>query len=156
MSERTIALADLDQDQAEERLNREPEVVSGIQDAVINFTDVNDYTTFKAEYAWVDGDLIVHFFLTKEMVQANKTEEGGPLVKQYWLHTFPLGLDKASKEYFQSDSPRLQAKYTDELASWYFRAQNYGDRLDPDLFVESFLEHLDQVLETPQTPASPS
>ncbi len=130
--------------------------MAGIEQAVPVFTKVEDFTTFRGEFTWIDGDLVIHFFLTPEMLQLNRTEEGGPQIKTYWLNTFPLALDRASKEYFLADSPRLQAKYTEELASWYFRAQGYADRLDPDLFAETFFEHLDEVLESPQTIASHS
>lgn len=155
MSERTVSLEGMDQEQAQKRFEDESRTVGGevggIQDAVIKFTQIDDFTTFRAEYSWVDDNLIIHFFLTKEMVELNKTEEGGPSVKQYWLNKFPHALERASKEYFQADSPRLTAKYTTELASWFFRAQGYADRLDPGLFAEKFFEHLDQVLESPQT-----
>ena len=154
MSERTVKLDEVSDAQAQTTLESNHRPVSfDIGAAVPDFTEIDDFTTFKVEYTWVEGDLIIHFFLTKEMVRLNKTEEGGPAVKQYWLNTFPHALEKSSKEFFQADSPRLTAKYTQELASWYFRAQNYGDRLDPDAFAVKFFEHLDQVLESPQTTA---
>ena len=154
--ERTVNLVDISQKEAETRFEQESRqvggAVAGIEQAVIQFTKINDFTTFKVEYAWVDGDLVIHFFLTAEMIQLNKTTDGGPAVKNYWIRTFPLALDKASKEYFQADKPRLQAKYTEELASWYFRAQGYGDRIDPDRFAETFFDHLDQALESQEKP----
>ena len=158
MSERTVGLVDMDRSQASERFAAEVgqkggDAVLSLNDAVINFTPVDDFTTFKGEYAWSDGDLIIHFFLTKEMVRKNKTNEGGPRIKRYWLDKFPRVLDIALKEFFQADSPRLTAKYTPELASWYVRAQGYDDRLDLDLFAEKFFEHLDQVLELQKTTA---
>ena len=127
--------------------------MAGIEQAVPVFIPVNDFTTFRSEYTWLDGDLVIHFFLTREMVRINRTEEGGPKIKLYWLDKFPRVLDTASKEFFQTDSPRLTAKYTAELASWYFRAQGYDDRLDPDLFAVKFFEHLDQALELQKTTA---
>lgn len=155
--ERTVNLSDMSQQEAGERFEQESrsagdEVnMAGIEQAVPVFIKVNDFTTFKAEYTWLGGNLVIHFFLTKEMVQLNGTTEGGPLVKSYWVQTFPLVLDKTSKDYFQADSPRLQAKYTEELASWYFRAQGYDDCLDPDRLAMVFFERLDQDLESEGT-----
>lgn len=154
--DKTVQLVDMSQEQAAKRFeneSRKQETVGGINQAVVRFTQVDDFTTFKAEYSWVEGDIIIHFFITSEMKKLNTTEEGGPAIKQYWLHTFPLALDRALKEYFQADTPRVQAKYTPELASWWVRAQNYGDRIDPDLFVVSFFEALDQALESSETPS---
>jgi hypothetical protein len=39
------------------------------------------------------------------------------------------------------------AKYTEELNSWWFKAQGYGDKIDIDGFILKFFEALDQALE---------
>lgn len=147
--ERTVNLVDVSKEDAkslhEKEMSGSSVTVEAIAKAVPDFTDVDCFTTFKARYAWVGEDLVIHFFVTEELKELNEVE--GPAVKAYWMQSFPLCLDNSSKRYFQADSPRLQAKYTVEMASWYFRAQGYVDRLDLDQFAVSFLEELDRDLE---------
>jgi hypothetical protein len=145
--ERTVGLIPVDSETAQEKLGNEG-AITGIADAVINFTEINDYTTFKAEYAFVGEDLVIHFFLTKEMTQTAKNDpKSAAAIESYWLTMFPRVLNDVGQEYFKAKAPRLQAKYTEELASWWFKAQGYKARIDPDAFAEGFLEALDQALE---------
>jgi hypothetical protein len=144
-TERTIELQDLSPKEATDRVHqevREQGDISGIDRAVIEFTQL-DRSTFKAEYAWVDGNLVIHFFLTPAMERAAK--EGGDqyrAIEAYWLTRFPQALEQEAREFFQDTSPRVQAKYTSELASWWFRALGYGDRIDPEKFALTFFDRL--------------
>lgn len=112
------------------------------EDAVIKFKEVHDYTTFLCQYAIKDDDLIFQFFVTNEMKANN-----GPELKTYWLESFPLELNLVAKEFFNADKPRLTAKYTEELASWWFKAQKFAIRIDPEGFAEEFLMALDAALD---------
>jgi hypothetical protein len=114
----------------------------GINDAVIQFIRVENYTGFSAEYAWVDGDLVVHFFMPPEFATAPKAQ-----ALKWWLETFAVCLDSAARRFFSADYPRLVAKYTEELESWWFRARQYGDVLDPTAFALKFLKELDVELD---------
>lgn len=121
---------------------------AGIEKAVMQFTKVNEYTTFAAEYALKDDENIhMHFFLPKEMLDAASSEKHSPAIKEYWTNIFPGILSASAEEYFGATKPRLQAKYTEELRSWWFLAQGYGDRIDFDKFVKLFLKKLDAALE---------
>jgi hypothetical protein len=143
--ERTVVLGNLSDDEATSRTLAMELGVGGVDKAVIQFKDVTEFTTFTAKYTLKDGtDAIVQFFLPKEL---SDTELTGS-TKDYWLDKFPRALDAIAREYFQADSPRLQAKYTEEVKSWWFRAQGYGDRIDFDGFVLGFLGKLDATLDT--------
>lgn len=154
MQEKTVGLVDVDNDSARKVCNQElaQPVIEGkdLKNAVIDYTPVSDYTTFDAEFAWIDDNLVIHFFLTPEMKETNKTERA-PEVKQYWLTTFPDVVDKTAQKFFIAGPPRLQMKYTIELASWWFKAQGFADRLDPDAFALKFFEVLDQDLESSES-----
>lgn len=150
MSDRQVVLNELSGEDANKRIlseTKSQEGIGGLNSAVIKFIEVNDFTTFKAKFAWIDGDLIVQLFLTSEMKNNN-----GPGLKNYWLNTLPTSLNRVAKSHFSADKPRIQAKYTEELASWWFKAQNYFDRIDPNAFAQRFLELLDQDLEQSGTP----
>lgn len=120
----------------------------GINDAVIKFTKVTNYTGFDAEYAWVDNDLIVHFFMPPEFINTPKD-----MRESWWLGTFASCLDTAAQQFFSADYPRLVAKYTEEMQSWWFRARGYGDVLDPDAFAIAFFKRLDATIDRAQTQA---
>ena len=142
---RSVVLDNISEEDAN-RLARKETRVQGpmnISNAVINFTKVKDYTTFVAEYAMVGEDLVFHFFLTPEM---DREPKDGP-VAAYWMVKFPKVLDTSAKKYFEAKSPRLVAKYTPEMQSWWMKAQGYSDRIDPDAFAKKFLEQLDGDLE---------
>lgn len=111
-----------------------------IAEAVPQFTKVMDFTTFTAEYAMVMGALVVHFFIPPDF-------KGD--VRYYWTMVFPRALDKVAQDHFNARSPRLQAKFTSELNSWWFRARGYDHILDIPKYVTSFFTALDAALETP-------
>jgi len=104
------------------------------------FMAITDYTTFRAEYAVLDDDLVFHFYATDEV---NKL----PDPWRYWKTTFARALAKVAKDHFQAEYPRVKAAYTDELASWWLRADRYGHVLDMDEFAKRFLSKLDQELD---------
>lgn len=120
----------------------------GINDAVIQFIKVDNYTGFSAEYAWVDNDLVVHFFMPPE---ASNGAAPSSMWLNWWTETFAQCLDQAARQFFSADYPRLVAKYTAELSSWWFRAHGYGDVLDPDAFAIRFLKQLDTTIDQAQT-----
>jgi len=112
----------------------------GIGGKVIDFT-VTEYAAFRAEYALNDRDLIVHFFLPDTANQKNAQS-----YRDWWLNVFPSFLDEESQKYFNAGPPRLSAKYTEEVASWWFRAQGYDHLLDPLSYLEKFFEVLNASL----------
>jgi len=100
---------------------------------------VKNYKSFRAEFSMKDRDLIVHFFLPTGISEADAYK-----YRDWWLHTFPSVLDSCAQEYFEAGPPRLMAKYTEELASWWFKAQGYDHLLDPLAYLDKFLLTLDE------------
>lgn len=103
----------------------------------LEFT-VKDYRSFRAEYALKDRDLVIHFFLP-----TNITEREAYQYRDWWLNEFPQLLDREAQEYFKAGPPRLMARYTEEMASWWFKAQGYDHLLDPLAYLDKFLLVLD-------------
>lgn len=115
---------------------------TGIADAVVQFTDVDDYTTFVAKFAVKDDDIIVHFYMPSELEKAPAAEQD-----LYWLKMFPVAVEAVAPEHFEATYPRLTVKYTEELKSWFLRARNYGHLLAPDRYVRKFLDRMDAGLD---------
>jgi hypothetical protein len=143
MSDRTISLGDVDNATAESMLRSQPDAFGNIAESVPKFTKVDDFTTFAAEYCRIDDNIVIHFFHPEDM----------EYTERYWLDVFPGVLDSVAREYFNADTPRLVAKYTEELRSWWFRANSYDHVIDVDYFVRRFFEKMDQALE-PSAPAT--
>jgi hypothetical protein len=114
----------------------------------VQFTKVNDFTTFNAEYTYIGNDLVMHFFLPPEKRLSN------PADRDYWLNTFSNCLDAAARRYFNADYPRLMAKYTEEVESWWFKACGFGHVIDPDALAAKFLKGLDAMLDAATCAAS--
>jgi hypothetical protein len=110
----------------------------GIQPLV--FVKVTEHEGFIAEYGMEGDDYVFHFFLPSEPTRRNDTE--------YWLKTFPVVLDVVAREHFQATRPRLRAAYTEEMASWWLRADGYGNVLNKDAFARRFLVKMHQALAT--------
>jgi hypothetical protein len=108
----------------------------------IHFIDVTEYTTFRAELAVTEGDLVFHFYPTNE-VHALKL----PTPEKYWKEVFAAVLEPVAKQYFNAEEPRLKAAYTAEQASWWMRAFGFGQVLDPHKLAYGFLEVLDKALD---------
>ena len=136
-----MKLSRLNQDQAnvvhdvERQVTSEERIpASRIAAGVPNFTKVLDYTTFNAEYAMKDGDLVVHFYPTD-------------LTKDIWTREFAWILDRVAQDHFRATAPRLQAKFTEEVNSWWLRARGYSHIVNIKSFVDKFFELIDQALE---------
>lgn len=112
------------------------------------------FTTFTVEYTVVNGDIIMHFFPSKEAHES-------PNAQKYWYQVFPEVLDPTARRYFDAGPDTLQACLTEDVLpsyvlpvegvttvdSWYLRAQGFGDRLDPTGFTERFFKTLDTALD---------
>lgn len=118
-------------------LSKEEYKADAVSDSVPKFKKVNVYTTFEAEYALTEGNIVIHFF----------HPAGVAWSKQYWLDVFPAALSEVAPEHFQATMPRLVASYTEEMKSWWLRAKNYEHILDIDSYVLNFLEALDAKLD---------
>lgn len=126
----------------------EPVALGNVLDAVVKFTQVGDYTTFLAEYACLDGNIVVHFFPPAEAYVG--TGEARKVVEEYllyWQRKFPLVLSPVAEDYFKATRPVLTAQYIAEMQSWYLRAGGFANRLDPDSFILGFFERLDAGLD---------
>jgi hypothetical protein len=122
--------------------------VGNVLDATVKFTKVEDYTTFLAEYAFIDGDVVVHFFLPREhYVQV--ADGYKPLDEHliWWQRAFPQVLSPVAEKYFAATYPVLMAQYVPEMTSWYFKAGGYALRLDPEAFLLQFFSYLDQAID---------
>jgi hypothetical protein len=106
----------------------------------LTFIPIKDYTTYAAELAVTEGDLVFHFYVTDEI-------NALPDPHKYWLEIFPEVLERTAKEYFKAEFPRLKAAYTEEKASWWLRAFGFGLVLDPHKFSYQFLDALDRALD---------
>lgn len=126
-----------------------PIAIGNVRDAVVQFTPVKEYTTFLAEWTILDGAFVVHFFPPRERYASNgrggMQVHGEFLVK--WQRAFPQVLDRVAQEHFQATAPRLQAVYTAEMFSWYFKAAGFATRLDPAGYLTLFFEKLDAGLD---------
>ncbi len=111
-----------------------------------NFMQIDCYTTFRAEYAVLDDDLVFHFFANDEINQL-------PNPWHYWKTTFPKQLEQVAGRYFAAAYPRVRAAYADELASWWLRADGFDHVLDMNEFAHRFLEQLDRALESDMGPS---
>jgi len=141
-NERTVVLNEVSNEEAGRFMEQQPKAIGNISGAVPKFKMVDGFTTFKAEYALVDNNLVIHFFGTPE-----HPVDSRPSNIQYWEQRFPDVLNVVGQDYFQATAPRLTAKYTEELKSWFFKAQGYEHILDIDAFVMLFFDLLDVQLE---------
>lgn len=117
------------------------------------FEKVDRFTTFLAEYTFLEKDIIVHFFPSDEVHQS-------PQARAYWYEVFPKVLDPVARVAFGVEPPRLEAQFI-EMAipffvqadqakptpSWYLKARGFTDQLDPDGLVQRFLSSLDAALD---------
>lgn len=149
--ERTVQLTGMSRTEATQLLREEGSMVEGTADdvarAVPEFKKVS-YPSFVAEHGVVNEDLHIHFFLPEgagdlKRADANLQKRWGT----YWLETFPKYLSPVAKAYFGSDKPRLVAKYTEEVASWWFCGRGYGDALNPEELACGFERALDEALQ---------
>lgn len=106
----------------------------------IKFIQITEYTTFRAEVAITDGDIVFHFY-------ANDDINNLPNPSKYWLDLFPNALSAVAEKYFNATFPRLKAAYTEEQASWWMRAFGFGRLLDPHKSAYKFFDVLDAALD---------
>lgn len=131
-------------DEAKDQIEEESGGVLPVQP--LQFIQVDDYTTFRAEFAITEGDIVFHFFKTAE-VMAKPPE----YQRHYWGTVFAHVLEPTAKALFKADYPRLKAQHIDDgemkLDSWWFRAYGFGHLLDPDALAFEFLDALDEALD---------
>lgn len=136
-NERTVTITGAG-DHAKEMLTQHTGI-GGVKEAVIQFTKVNDYTTFDSEWTMIDDNIVFHFF----MPASHRVTE------PYWIEVFAAALNEVAQAHFDATLPRLQAKYTEEVKSWWFKAQGYGHILDMPAYIDKFLARLDTKLDEP-------
>ena len=142
-TERTVVLGtEVQPKDAVQALQEAPAGFGGVKEAVPAFTKVKDFTTFEAEHALIDGDIVLHFFPTNELKGVTKKDG-----ETYWKVAFADVLNRVGQEYFDATAPRLQAKYTEELHSWWFKAQGYSHFIDLSSYLNKFFELMDSALE---------
>lgn len=137
-SERFVAVAEVSQGEAANALLTGQDM--GVPES-IKFTS-REMRYFKLEYALVDRDVIVHFFVGDQV--ASSWAEAN--IQKWWLNDFATALSSVAQQHFDATLPRIMAKYTTELASWWFKAQGYDHLLDLDAFLLAFFERLDETL----------
>lgn len=143
-NERTVVFGHVDESKVSKTLadqGSEAFRADDIAAGVPKFTKVDEYTTFAAEWVLQNGNIIVHFFLPSDF------ERGAQSKRVYWTMLFPIALDYVAQEVFAATAPRLQAKYTEELNSWWFRANKYDHIIDLKAFLRKFFDSLDAELE---------
>lgn len=133
--ERYVAVADVSAEQA-------PSTLQGAGDLnVPKPVSFNEYrgSYFRAEYTPEGRDITIHFFVSEEL----KTAWSLDSIESWWLNDFAASLSAVAQEHFQATIPRIMAKYTQELASWWFKAQGYDFLLDRAAYLNVFFELLD-------------
>ncbi len=103
---------------------------------------------FQAEYSYPGSDIVIHFFVT-DYQKANWQVDQ---LENWWLNAFAQTLSAVAQEYYRATAPRIVAKYTPEVASWWFKAQGYDHLIDQDAFVLGFLELLDETIHASLSP----
>ncbi len=128
----------------------------------LRFTPVNDFTTFFAEYTTEERNIVVHFFISTEALEARTGQAPADaqqrdewmmhfinkdmVLRRYWKEVLPAVLVQAAKEIFHAAPPRLTFDYTEELCSWWFKALGFNV-LKPEELVNQFLARVDALLE---------
>lgn len=137
--------------------------IGNIDGAVVKFEHVTEFTTFLAEYAFVDGDIVVHFFPPIEHFEKslmNGEMRVNPERLRFWKRGFPQVLSPAAEGYFNATLPRLKAAYSDEMTSWWFRAYGFAGNLPglrtPTDFIQQFFVVLDRSLDAALAVSAPS
>ena len=103
----------------------------------VEFT-TKEYKTFRVEYTLRGNDFVIHFFLPTSVTERNAHQ-----YRDWWLREFSSRMDACAQEHFEAGPPRLQARYTEEVASWWLKAQGFGHLLTPLKFLERFFSTLD-------------
>jgi len=153
MKTQTVLAAQVDEEESRVQLNRAFSSEGTLNPKAIEFL-IYDGMFFRAEYQLIDRNLVFHLFVRPEHVSDVPVQT----LERWWLNDFAQHLDTVAQAYFDATAPRLQALYTQEVASWFLKAQGYGDLIDPLAFARGFLERLDGTLlvASGQQPASQS
>lgn len=139
---------DVFKEEAEQAGSSAPTAIGNVADAVVQFTKVELYNTFLAEYAFLDGDIVLHFFPPREAFTEVNGQLQLPLEQLHkWQQFFPAVLSPVAEEYFQATKPVVVAQYIPEMTSWWMRCGGFASRLGPDDFILKFLEKLDAALD---------
>lgn len=117
---------------------------NSLRDAVVKLEPFNCYS-FRAEYTFRNDDVVVHFYVP-ERAHALDTAEARRAWMTYWQTRFPSKLSDVSQEFFKAGPDRLEADYTAEVASWWFRAKGFATATNPKMLVHRFFEKLDEAL----------
>lgn len=137
-AERYVAISELPEEQVRGTLQLEGEL--GIP-KLVDFVGYQG-TYFRAEYTPEGRDITIHFFVSDALRQQWAVD----VIERWWLHDFASVLSSVAQEYFQATVPRIMAKYTPEMASWWFKAQGYDHLLDRAAYLNAFFELLDGTL----------
>lgn len=100
------------------------------------------FENFEAEFSFAGKehqDYVVHFYFPKNVPNDER-------LRRYWLEAFPVFLDQVSQSFFNATAPRLRAAYTEENASWWFRAYGFASGLAPVERIQKFFEKLNQFI----------
>jgi hypothetical protein len=149
-NEKQVSLGEVAPERAVGLLGQESgreSTASDVESAIPKFEE-KAYTYFTARHGVVAGDLVIQFFLPKVAVEAAKKGDATSQRKweSFWLETFRDQLSPVAKSYFHAEYPHLVAKYTEEVASWWFRARGYGDSVAPMALAEGFELRLNEAL----------
>ena len=111
------------------------------------FIPFTEYTTFTGEFAIKEGDLVFHFNRSREVMAKDEQSR-----ERYWRTTFPTCLERAAKKIFECDYPRIMGQFIHEpslgiIESWWFRADGFGQLLEPHKKAYAFLDALDSALD---------
>ena len=111
---------------------------SAMANATPNFIQVDDYTTFRAEFGLSHkGHFVMHFFATDEVKTLPDDQ-----ARKYWLTSFRDALEVAAAQHLRYFEPKLF--YIDDMVSWCIEI----DQPEIPGAVAEFFDLLDQTLET--------
>lgn len=149
MNERQIYLGDVSDGAARKVFSTEfgrGPTAQQVSEAVPQL-ETKTFDFFVAKYGVVADNLIVQFFLPPA---AEKLSERPPREQQawhtWWATTFPDVLSTVAQTHFRADYPRIMAKYTEEMVSWWFCARGFAHAFSPLIFLEEFLAKMNQAL----------
>lgn len=150
MTERTISITGVDEGKASAAASGLDRTAYAIApEAIPSFTEYN-HPEFRARYAVINEDIVVHFFLPEA---AGDLAAADSATKQkwnkYWLEVIPSTLSPVAKQQFMADFPQVVAKYTEEEVSWWFCARGFGTTMSPAALVEGFLDKMAESLALP-------
>jgi hypothetical protein len=136
--ERYVALGEVPESEAKRYLGEAEEMsADGVRSAIPKFSPYSG-PMFRAEHAIIGKDLVYHFYVVEQ--------EDPEALDSWFRNTFAAALDAVAQEYFQAGQPRLQAKYTQEMQSWWLRARGFGDGVDPEARVRGLYQKLEEHL----------